>query len=100
MNPNDKKTTVDLSILAYEAGAMYDSFDDGGFQIFDHANVQVIDGVRAGQTLSVWVDGQDREQVAMWNRPGGRLRTLIDDGLLGEEIALYSTAFTVVEVDP
>lgn len=95
-----EKVSLTLTVTAYAPGVVHDSFDDGSFEIFDEALLLIVKGERTGEKVSVMIDAQDAEQVALWNRPGIEIRVSVDRDFLDPNIILFSTLFEIEDTNP
>lgn len=83
---------LNLVIRDYRAGVVFDHYDDGGSEIFDVAEAEVVAGDRTGQRLRVLVPSESPE-AGTWNRPGERFEVGIDPDLLDGGATLFAGAF-------
>ncbi|HYE29048.1 MAG TPA: hypothetical protein VEA61_12570 [Allosphingosinicella sp.] len=83
---------LDLVVCDYRVGAVFDHYDDGGSEIFDVAEAEIVAGDRSGRRLRVLVPSETAEAKA-WNRPGARFEVGIDAALLDGGSTLFAGAF-------
>ncbi len=87
-----RSTRIVFIIRSYTVGAVVDHFDDGSFEAFDKAELDVVEGYRAGESLSVLLVPRNGDDV-FWNRPGEQVEAWIDPKAVDGSDLLFAAAF-------
>lgn len=94
-------------VSAYERGAMTDSFDDGGFSIFDACTIEIVSSERKGiSSIKIYRESKSDAKPSLLEKVGQRLKFSISLEVLEKNSLIYQGAlqdiefFDEMEVEP